>query len=1363
LGIGLGQQNDLRPQPLEEGLSFYLLDVESGLSNNFINGIEQDSLGFIWIATIAGLNKYDGTQFTNFRKDHRGQTSNLADNYVQQIKLDSKGKLFLATDGGLNIYDPKLEKFVVHKQEDGLLSNNVSCFAFGPDGQPIIGIYRGGIQFADKDWKMESFHHQPENIASLSSNEISSMAMQGDSILWIGTFDKGLNKMHMPTRSITRIPINNNGEFSTQTINALYTDYEGNLWMGSKNGLQVITVRGDTLKLNSSTHPGKGLSDGDVICFEEDHKGQLWIGTRNGGLNILDKGAFLSKKADFSIKWFLPRDDGSSVFNRTVSAIKMDKEGNMWLGTSTGLNFVNPQGEPIKCLQRNSANPETLGHDRIGALAENNKGKIWIGTDGGGLDLFDPKTGKFEHYVHRTENPHSLSNNYVIALHQDRKNRVWAGTYQGGLNKMDPGTSRWEHYLQGNIKDGSDVRTIFEDRKGQIWIGTNRGGLFRYIEKKNQFEYIESLGKIDIRDLRESPNGDLWMATFGSGIIKYDPNTGKATYYNGTSIKGIRTNSIFCILPLKNGDILAGTRYEGLLRLNPGTNTVLHFTEKDGLSNNTISSMVMENENDIWLGTFMGISHYNTKTHKIDNLDTYSKIQLGEFNIGAALKSSSGHLYFGGNKGLNIFDPKDLNDIQPLYPIVFENLKIFNTPISVSQNNKKGILRQSISYQDRLTLTHKQTLFSLDFAALKYPEARNIGYSYLLEGYQDHWVDTKNVGTANLSNIPPGNYTLKIKAKMGTGAELSQQLAITIVPPFWKTLPAYFIYLLLITAIIWGILKYYTDRIKLKNSLLVEKKQRQMEHDLNEERFRFFTSFSHELKSPLTLILAPVEDLMMEMRGKKQMDNLRFIKKNAKHLFQLINKLLEFRKSEFGLSRLTIGEYDLSSYMEQLILNYYPLSKKMNISLTHSLPGTGPTAWVDLEKIQIIMNNLISNAFKHCGEKGEIHISLAYDDDNFTFRVTDTGEGIDPRDLSHIFEWYYQSGTSAKKKGAGIGLALSKRFAELHMGKIKVESQLGAGSTFTLRIPRDKSLFSNAPLNKITFTDQKENEMVDLEVPVRQTLRLPTEKKRATIQLDEDREVILLIDDNLEILAYLKGLLQDRYDLLYAENGQEGMDKALQYVPDLIISDVMMPKKSGIDLCAALKKETSTTHIPIILLTAKDNLESIKTGYEEGADDYIAKPFNSQILCARIRNLLDSRKQLRKYFLDPDGTLLSLSKEHSGLWDREKEFLRRLEVVILEQLRQEKTDVDTITHSMGMSRTSLFRKIKAVTGQNINEHIRSVKVKKAAQLIKEENLTIAQASFEVGFNSVKYFRKLFKEQYGSLPSEIRYKNPTKTN
>ncbi|GAB3662084.1 hybrid sensor histidine kinase/response regulator transcription factor [Echinicola sediminis] len=1333
----------------QDQLTFYLLDVESGLSHNYVNSIEQDSLGFIWVATLEGLNRYDGQHFTVYRKNNRQPELGPADNYVQHVRLDHSKQLLLSTSRGLSIYDPKKDMFRHIDQRFGLTQDNINQTTLGPNGLAVLGIYDGGVQTISAQQVVDTFGHHPDKPNSLSSAKISSVAFQGDSILWVGSFDKGLNKINYQDKTVQRL---SEKKSLSQNINCLYTDEKGNLWIGSNEGVQIITTKADTLRIRGASHPRAGLSDENVLCFEKDPMGNIWIGTRNGGLNIVDPKSIFSKST-LKIKWFLPKNDGSSVFNRTVSSLKLSEDGNMWIGTSTGINFVNPKGDPIKLIKRNLSYRHTISHDRIGSLAEGKNGHIWIGTDGGGLDLYHPSTGMIQHFVHDIKDPASLSNNYIISLLQDSQDRVWAGTYQGGLNRLDPSTGKCRHYLQSSQEGGNDVRVIFEDQKGQIWVGTNRGGLYRYHPPIDNFDYVRQLGKIDIRDIAEDELGNLWLATYGSGIIRYNYLTGEQEVFDESTVFGFPTGIIFSLCLLDNGDILAGSRYEGLFRLDPVHKTIAIFSPENGLSNSTINSIAKDHNGKIWLGTFNGISFFDPETNQVGNLNAYSNIQQSEFNIGAALATRSGEIYFGGNKGINVFRPDDLKQKRKNYPLIFSDLRLMNQKVLVNSPDQGWTLKANLPYLRQLNLSYDQSLISLDYVALKYPRANDVTYAYKLEPYHDQWIETLHTGTANLSNIPPGDYTLKIRAQSSTSDIAENQMAIFIAPPFWQTWPAYVLYLLIIVGLVYAGLKYYSDRLKLKSSLLIEKKQRQLEHELNEERARFFTGFSHELKTPLTLIMAPIEDLLLEVKSTKHLKGLQLVQKNAKYLLEMINKLLEFRKTELDINRLQLKNHYIVKPIQQWMAQYQPLAEQRKIKLKGSFPQVDFVAAVDLEKLHIIINNLLSNALKYCNPNDQVTITVTPHIDQFEINIGDNGPGIAIEDQEHIFNWYYQSGANTRQKGTGIGLALTKRLVEDHQGNIKLISQPGSGCIFSITFP---------------FQKIEDDEVADTALQEDQSMwspELETQDQRSVksnLDLSEDKEVVLLIDDNPQILAYLDNLLSDTYDLIHAQNGQEGLEKAIQFVPDLIISDVMMPEKNGIDLCGILKTRQATTHIPVILLSAKDSVESITSGFGQGADEYITKPFNGRILLSRISNLLQAKVRLREYYLGNNSSNESLTEGQKSAVLKEKDFLKQLEKHILDQITEQNTDVDTISQLMGMSRTSLFRKLKALTGQNINQHIRTVRINRAAYLIKEENLGVAQAAYEVGFSSTKYFRKIFKDQFGYLPSEMGKGSDTET-
>lgn len=1319
-------------------LNFHRLDVSSGLSHNFVNDIKQDALGFIWIATYDGLNRYDGSTFLQFKRELQKNDPGLANNYVQKLEI-LEDQILIATDAGLNTYDLRTGHFSILNKEDGLYSNSVSCIKKFSKNRLLVGTYRGGLQVLKGDNEFLTLQQFLETRDEISSNEISSMVVQKDSLIWIGSYNNGLDKISLSTGKIlhsTDIPGLN---LNSETINKLYVDSSQNLWIGTRKGLKVITGAGKILNLSKSNHSKKGLSDDDVLAFREDSNGQMWIGTRNGGLNILDISSFVNKE-NLIIRWYLPESSGKSVFNRTVSVIFRDKSDNMWLGTPTGINFVNPKGEKIRLLTHQNLKNVSLSHDRIGSLAKAGENRIWVGTDGAGLDLLDPQKGKIRHFEHEGKN--SLSNNYLLSIYQQSPDSVWVGTYQGGLNLLNPYSGICKHYLQGSTEDGSDVRVIFKAKNGVLWVGTNRGGLFRYMRKNDRFEFVKSLGKIDIRDIAEDENGVLWLATYGSGIISYDPFTQRDQNYQQSSMTGFNSDVVFSILILPDGDILAGTRYAGLIRFDPETRDLKDFTEADGLSNNTINSLVRENESYVWMGSYNGLNRYNIETGEILNISALDNIQEGEFNIGAAEINSDGLLFFGGNNGLNIFNPKDFKSEEKNLSIVFEGIKVLNKEVEVGGTEDKKILDETLFYQDQIKLNYYQNSFSIDFAALKYPETRNINYSYKLENYNDFWIDNKNSSTANFTSVPPGEYQFVVKTNLGLDHQVSRKLKVVIVPPFWKTWPAYFLYAVVFSLLIWISSTYYLERLKLKNSLLFEKKQRVLEHDLNEERFRFFTAFSHELKTPLTLIMAPVENLLSKNLQKDNRKDLVFIHRNAQNLFKSINKLLEFRKAEEGLSELKKEPVDVPAKIRKIIKNYIPLAKEKQIQIEFSGPMEPLIFMVDIEKLEVIINNLLANAIKYSDKKGKVGINFShYDREGIRIEVQDSGPGIKAEDISHIFDWYYRSDATIKKSGTGIGLALSKRFSELHGGSIEVSSKEGKGTLFIVKIP---GKVANLNLEGVNLAEENTPQY---------TLDYLKDQS-ASIKSKSERGLILIIDDNDEILQFLKGIFQADYDLIFAMDGTEGVKKAKKYVPDLIISDVMMPEKSGLDLCFELKNQMTTSHIPIILLTAKTAIESINIGYEEGADDYITKPFHPLLLRTRVKNLLESRAKLKDYFIKNSEDKIEENNSRKMI-EKEKSFLRGLNEIILAHIRKNKDNVEEIAHAAGMSRTSLYRKLKAITGLSINEYIRNFKLDRAANLIKEEAYSVSQAAYEVGFNDLKYFRKVFKEKYGDSPSMFK--------
>ncbi|WP_114747800.1 hybrid sensor histidine kinase/response regulator transcription factor [Pleomorphovibrio marinus] len=1322
-------------------LNFYLMDVDDGLAHNVVFSLAQDSLGYIWIATLDGVSRYNGKDFENYRHNPQSPGATLANNYVQQLLMDQGLDLWMATDGGLTKYELLNDRWITEAMEEDWAKSSISAVTKNKRGDLFAGLYSKGLLVSGETGESTLLKHESNNPNTLSSNLISSLTHQGDSMVWIGTFDAGVCKLDVKQKTVYRIPLRSEGQ-SIKRVNVVYSDVRGNMWIGSQGGLHVITVEKDTLHMTRSPSPLYGLSDDEVLSLEEDQFGRLWVGTRNGGLNIFDPVVFLENPSQPDLKWYLPKSDGSSVFNRTVSALFLDRENNMWIGTSTGVNFVNPGGEPVKWVQRNPGNENSISHNRIGALARSKSVGLWVGTDGGGIDLYDPQLGKIKNLKHEEETPNSLSNNFVISLLEDTQGRLWAGTYRGGINLWDEKINGFKKFLQGEPKDGSDVRVIFESSDHSIWVGTNQGGLYKFEEEEESFTFIEALNKSDIRGISEDAYGNLWLATYGNGVIRYNPFKEETKHYDTSNFSQLEENIFFSTLCMEDGTVLAGSRYGGLIRIDPASDHISQFTEADGLSNNTISSLAIGADGLVWMGTFQGISYFNPQRSEFGNLNTLENIQRGEFYIGAIAAGKEREVYFGGNKGLNVIDTRKLGEKRAGYPLLFENFSVANQKVGVD----KEVLDSALSFKRVITIDHDKSLFSFNFNLLKFPFARQVQYAYFLEGYHKQWVSVNESGTANLSRIPPGKYILRVKASTGNGLESTNSMAILIPPPFWKTWPAYLFYFLLFGALVFGFFNYYTERIKLKNSLLLERKMRQLERGVNEERIRFFTNFSHELKTPLTLIIAPLEELNSALKGSPYYKKLKLSLRNANYLHTLIGDLLEFRKAETGIGRLEVGGHDLVYCLKKWVKNHMPLARRKGIELDLlPMEESFQMANFDVDKLQIVVNNLLSNALKYCTSGDRVKVSYHKGAFEHCIRVEDSGPGIPKEEFPKLFEWFYRADEKSNKEGTGIGLALAKRLMELHGGGIEASESAIGGIRFQLHWPLD--------LPVSTVEKEIDGEILhDLQAAGTESDQRPKEVNAST-----EKEVILIVDDNEDIVEYLEEIFTPTYEVIKAKDGVNGFQAAIHQVPDLIISDVMMPRKDGLDLCSALKSHFATTHIPIILLTAKSSPASIQEGFREGADEYMVKPFNTSLLQVRVENLLDNRRMLRKYFLkqQSEEEIQSLGDTDSGLVKTEQEFLHKINGIIIDHMQRGNTHVEEIAQEIGMSRTSLYRKMKALTGESINEYIRKLKIQYSAKLIEIHGYTISQAAFEVGFNDLKYFRKVFKEHFGKLPSELK--------
>lgn len=1350
----LGSFVSIGQTKLPPKLKFHSLKVEDGLPNNTINAIVQDSLGFIWIGTNDGLCRYDGKSFKYF-KESPTDNQTISNNYIQSLFVDKGGDLWIMTDQGLNRYDPTTEQFKTYlaQSSNGLSYNSVTKMIQANDGSYYIGSYGGGIDVFDGNDFTQNFN--AEDAVPISSNLISDLQLQNEERLWVGTWDSGISSIDLVTGDVRNYDFGANSLTLSGRINSIYLDRFGFLWISTDQGLSVLNTVDDTFFRLSESNC-KSLVDDDILVGFEDSEGQLWFGTRNSGIMSVSRKSLLANKHSTKFTHYAPNGTDESVNHRSVSSLYEDREGNIWAGTHQGgINIVNPKGETIRYYSRFSEETESE-HQSVWGVSEGPGQTIWVGTDGEGLLQFDPITNSSIRFLHDPDDPNTISDNAILTATQDSKHNLWLGTYAGGISKLMPGTNKFKRYRSDYLPrsiNSDDVRVIFEDSSARIWIGSNGGGLQLYHEETDDFEFIQEVGWLDIRAITEDNEGVLWLGTYGNGLLSYDASSKVVTEY--PELSAYNSHIIFSLLLGSDNKLWIGSRYKGLLQFDIPSRTIKQFTENEGLSNNTIQAIVEDGKENLWISTNDGLNRMDVDSENIVSFKNLSGVQTGQFNQGSGFLSDKGYLVFGGINGLNVFYPEEALKMTSPSKILFTDFKLFNESVKVSNDSIATVLTSSISEAQELSLAYNENDITINYIALGYPNNQEVKYAYKLANLDQSWNFVGNTTSATYRNLSPGAYTFMVRVVDDAGKLSKHMRSINLIiePPIWFTWPAILIYILLGGFMIYMAAVYYSTQVKLRNSLFYEKKLRQKETDLNQERFRFFTSFSHELRTPLTLILGPINDVIKSEKNKEKLEKLSMVRRNSNVLLELIDKMLEFRKTETEHNHLELGNYAFDDFVNAIHNNFsfYAEQKGIDFRCNANAPIE---LWYDHKKIQLVINNLLSNAFKYTPQNGEITIDIQDKTDWVVLSIEDSGPGIKKKALNSIFDLYFHSDQDDVVEGTGIGLALCKKLMELHGGKIKVESQFSKGAKFSIYLHKRKEHYEK--MENVEFLN---NNQYKISKPFVKSSTLG--KRIATVEhIEKDDKVILVIDDNQDVVYYVSDILSDQYKIITAQNGKEGVKIALEYIPDLIISDIMMPVMSGTDLCEELKTQSQTSHIPIILLTAKLESENQLKSMNLGADAYITKPFDSQFLKARVENLFSNRLKLIKHYQLKSH---QIKKGETGHDIVENNFLKKLENAVLEHFDGKDISIPELAANLGFSRSSLYRKVKAITGLSINQFARKVRLKQAAKLIDKGEMNVSQVAFEVGFNDMKYFRTCFKEQFGVLPSVYRKRKLERTD
>ncbi|MDP4208659.1 MAG: two-component regulator propeller domain-containing protein [Bacteroidota bacterium] len=1344
------------------------ISTVNGLTNNVVYSIVQDKLGFLWFATEDGLNRYDGYSFTSFRHDPTDKHS-ISGNFIQCLYCDSKGNVWIGTsENGLNRFDynsNQFERFVHDPSKSfSICNNDIVGIAPGASGNIWVASYRDGVNSYNPQ---TGRFYQYKDIFKTSKTpnylKVTCIKEGTNKVLWVGTQGNGLYAYNLVSKKTTEFFYQPGKKgIPSNTINSIFEDSFHNIWIATRQGVAMVSSNGTIID-----HPIFSLfRDREVFTIFCDNNLTMWLGT-DQGIFKFDLSTFL--KSPDKVIPVEHLEESSSEFGlsyRSVRAIYQDRDKNMWIGTYTGgIDFISCFPEKFRLIT-NKMDKNALSYNKVWGMCEDKNGDFWIGTDGGGINVYDRNFTKLKEINTRT----GLSDNAVLSALCDSEGLLWFGTFQGGVNCINPHTYKVTRYLQDQ-KSGisiNNVRSIYETRDKKIWFGTDAGGLCSYDKKTGKFNvYTTKNSGISydaIRTIVQDKHGMLWVGSYGEGLNRFNEqrNEFKTYRHDETKSGSIIGNTIQALHIDNKGRLWIGTT-EGISLFHPESETFTSFTEQDGLINNNALAILEDKAGNLWISTNRGVSKFDYAKKTFENYDLNDGLQPGQYLAGSAFLSSNGDMFFGGTHGLNVFTPERITKTKFEPEILFTNFLLFNQPVPIySEKYKDSPLKKSISITKRIELRHNQSIFTFDFVALNFGFSEKSQYSYILEGAENNWNNVGNKHSATYRNLKPGKYMFRVKAtnQDGTWSSKSASIEVVVLPAFWQTWWAKTIYFLIFLAALYGTLQIYTFRMRSINRLRMERLERQKAEELNQSKLQFFTNISHEFRTPLTLIIGPLEKIIHQETdfGKKQQFNMMF--RNANRLLRLVNQLLDLRKTERGQMHLKVQHIDLVIFISEIVFSFEELSHQKNIVLRfeHSQPEF--MAWFDPEFLDKILFNLLSNAYKYTPEKGTITIEIkaiesAEMREAFEIVVSDTGRGIAANELKKIFGRFYQASNSdsSLQKGSGIGLHLSQALIELHHGTIQAESVLGQGSKFIIQLPRNKSSYSRKEISE--NTDYKEAlayplSSVESEIPVPELPSLKT---------TEHKYSILVVEDDFDIRHYISQELVDVYNVVEASDGLEGIRKAIDVQPDLIISDVMMPELDGVEMCKQLKSDLATSHIPIILLTAKSSIENRIVGLENGADSYIPKPFNPHHLKVRIAKLIELREHLKQKF----SKSINFEVKEIVATSPDEQFLQKAMNLITENLSNPDYNGDMLSKDIGMSRGNLHRKLKALLNQSSSEFIRNIRLKHAAQLLPQKKLTVSEICYEVGFSSPSYFTACFTNYFKMSPTEYTLKNMDKGN
>lgn len=1279
------------------GARFERLSREHGLSHTTVYDIHQDSAGYIWVATGDGLNRFDGYNFKVFRHIV-GEDNSLSNNRVMVIFEDSKNDIWIGTrGGGLNRFDRQSDGFVRYRSDgantSSLSNDDVRAIFEDAKGNLWIGTRSGLNLYNAQTDDFTRFTHSNTDAFSLSHNRISALEQHPSGKLWVATLGGGLNLFDHNTGRFEHFRYNKDDAdtLSSDRIYTLHYDQNDRLWIGTlDNGLNRLDSRsGKFIRYPYADGGEKSLSHGRVLSIVDDYLGRIWIGTYGGGINRLDAktGAVFTYRSNGL--------DNNSISSDRIYKVYADVNGEIWVGTASGgLNKHNIRSERFGHVYRNAEVDNSLSLNSISSLFMQRNGTLWVGTFGGGLNRYDAKTGGFIHYKHDAKNANSISHNNVRDIIEDDKGNLWISTFGGGLNYYEVETSQFTVYRHNNDDSKSlssdSLSSLLIDDQGVLWIGTSNGGLNRFDQQKGTFKSYRhtarSANKIssdNIVSLYQDTDGIIWVGTSGGGLNRFDSKTEQFTHYrhNPADTQSISHDVVLSIIEDTENRIWIGTR-GGFNRFYRHSGKFERFGIAEGLVNDVVHGILPDENNRLWFSTNDGLNQFDPVTRTIRHFRSKDGLQSNEFNRHAYFKSAQGELLFGGINGFNRFFPSSIVEDSQLPEVVLTEFRLFNQPVPLGTASDETFkISKPINQLDKLELDYSQNLMSFEFAALHFTDPKSNQYQYMLEGWDKDWILTDaNNRRATYTNIPPGNYTLRVKASnhYGHWNEQGKSLPIRIYPSNWETWWAYTLYFIFAMLLVYSFFRAQRRRLRDMRRLNLQLKQ------VDKLKDEFLANTSHELRTPLNGIIGLAESLMDGVTGQlpsRTNANLAMIVASGKRLSNLVNDILDFSKLKNRNLVIYPKPVDLHTMADVVLALSKPLvsgknAEEKDIVLVNNVPHGLPAVMADEDRLQQVLHNLIDNAIKFT-ECGQVTVSALKLDSMLKISVSDTGVGIEPNKFDTIFESFEQVQGMADRdySGTGLGLSVSRQLVELHGGELNVESELNVGTTFSFTLPMAAdmpavNIYAEQSVARLHYLEDEHDEEAEQEQwldDLSQEQDVIHQVQQSQVEVDSTdkglgKQVIntkyvhdcskfriLLVDDEPVNRQVLHNHLSVRnYQIVEASGGQQALKLVEEQGPiDLILLDIMMPNMSGYEVCKKLRQQYAVNDLPIIFLTAKNQVADLVQSFAVGANDFLTKPVSKYELLKRVEThlrLLDINRHLEQKITERTTELVHAEK-----------------------------------------------------------------------------------------------------------------------